>query len=135
MAQAVRAYCWLILILDRGGPCNGMLFAHNKGAVNTITEHVSAFIHGGNMPILGYIAIPRSGVKQELLEELNGLQYCEAFPADNVDILILVTDTPDKESEEALQEQLKNIKTLESLSMTFGYNDELHKGERNDNEA
>ena len=87
------------------------------------------------MPILGYIASPRSGVKQELLQELNALQYCEAFPADNVDILILVTDTPDKESEEALQEQLKGIETLESLSMTFGYNDELHKGERNDNEA
>jgi len=87
------------------------------------------------MPILGYIASPRSGVKQELLQELNALQYCEAFPADNVDILILVTDTPDKETEEALQEQLKSIKTLESLSMTFGYNDELHKGERNDNEA
>jgi len=87
------------------------------------------------MPILGYIASPKSGAKQKLLQELNALQYCEAFPADNVDILILVTDTPDKETEENLQQQLKDIKTLESLSMTFGYNDELHKGEKNDNEA
>ncbi len=87
------------------------------------------------MPILGYIASPQSGAKQKLLQELNALQYCEAFPADNVDILILVTDTPDKETEEKLQVQLKGIKSLESLSMTFGYNDELHKGERNDNEA
>jgi nitrate reductase NapAB chaperone NapD len=87
------------------------------------------------MPILGYIASPKSGAKQKLLQELNALQYCEAFPADNVDILILVTDTPDKETEENLQQQLKDIKTLESLSMTFGYNDELNKGEKNDNEA
>jgi len=87
------------------------------------------------MPILGYIASPRVGAKKELLQELNALQYCEAFPADNVDILILVTDTPDKESEETLQKQLKDIKSLESLSMTFGYNDELQKGARNDNEA
>jgi nitrate reductase NapAB chaperone NapD len=87
------------------------------------------------MPILGYIASPKSGAKQNLLQELNALQYCEAFPADNIDILILVTDTPDKETEEKLQQQLKDIKTLESLSMTFGYNDELHKGEKNDNEA
>ena len=87
------------------------------------------------MPILGYIASPRVGAKKELLQELNALQYCEAFPAYNVDILILVTDTPDKESEETLQKQLKDIKSLESLSMTFGYNDELQKGARNDNEA
>lgn len=87
------------------------------------------------MPILGYIASPQSGAKQDLLQELNALQYCEAFPADNVDILILVTDTPDKNTEEKLQKQLKGIKSLESLSMTFGYNDELHKGDRNDNEA
>ena len=87
------------------------------------------------MPILGYIASSRSGSKQKLLQELNALQYCEAYPADNADILILVTDTPDKDSEEELQEHLKEIKSLESLSMTFGYNDELHQGERNDNEA
>ena len=87
------------------------------------------------MPILGYIASSRSGAKQKLLQELNALQYCEAYPADNADILILVTDTPDKDSEEELQEHLKEIKSLESLSMTFGYNDELHQGERNDNEA
>ncbi|MCL7488950.1 MAG: hypothetical protein M8357_12350 [Desulfobulbaceae bacterium] len=87
------------------------------------------------MPILGYIASPRSGAKKELLQELNALQYCEAFPADNVDILILVTDTPDKETEAMLQQQLKDINALESLSMTFGYNNELHEGERNDNEA
>lgn len=87
------------------------------------------------MPILGYIASPKSGAKQDLLQELKALQYCEAFPADNIDILILVTDTPDKETEEQLQKQLKNIPTLESLSMTFGYNDELHKGARNDKEA
>ena len=87
------------------------------------------------MPILGYIASPRTGAKKELLQELNALQYCEAFPADNVDILILVTDTPDKETEEKLQRYLKDINSLESLSMTFGYNDELQKGARNDNEA
>ena len=87
------------------------------------------------MPILSYIAGPKAGKKQALLQELNRLQYCEAFPADNVDILILVTDTPDKKAEEALQKRLKDMENMESLSMTFGYNDELHEGERNDSEA
>ncbi|MDH3349265.1 MAG: hypothetical protein OEM02_14340 [Desulfobulbaceae bacterium] len=87
------------------------------------------------MPILGYITIPQSGAKDRLLAELNDIEFCEAFPAENADILVLVTDTPDKETEEQLQQQLKNIPSLESLSMTFGYNDELHKGEHDDNEA
>ena len=82
------------------------------------------------MPVLAYIASPRSGEKTKLLKELNTMQHCEAFSADNAEILILVTDTPDKETEEKLQKELIKIESLESLSMTFGYNDELqYKGE------
>jgi nitrate reductase NapAB chaperone NapD len=77
------------------------------------------------MPVLAYIASPRSGAKRKLLKELNTLKHCEAFAADNVDILILVTDTPDRETEEKLQKHLNKLESLESLSMTFGYNDEL----------
>ena len=82
------------------------------------------------MPVLAYIATPRSGEKNKLLKELNHMQHCESFSADNAEILILVTDTPDKETEKNLQKQLNKIESLESLSMTFGYNDELqYKGE------
>jgi nitrate reductase NapAB chaperone NapD len=82
------------------------------------------------MPVLAYIASPRSGEKNKLLQELTSMQYCDAFAADNAEILILVTDTPDKETEKNLQKQLNKIESLESLSMTFGYNDELqYKGE------
>ncbi|MBW2466120.1 MAG: hypothetical protein JRF02_02375 [Deltaproteobacteria bacterium] len=82
------------------------------------------------MPVLAYIASPRSGKKDKLLKELNAMQHCEAFSADNADILILVTDTPDMETEKKLQKQLNKIESLESLGMTFGYNDELqYKGE------
>jgi nitrate reductase NapAB chaperone NapD len=82
------------------------------------------------MPILAYIVTPRSGEKNKLLKELNAMQHCEALSADNADILILVTDTPDKETEKQLEKQLNKIESMESLSMTFGYNDELqYKGE------
>ncbi|MDX2434896.1 MAG: hypothetical protein QNK14_09820 [Desulfobacterales bacterium] len=82
------------------------------------------------MPVLAYIVTPRSGEKNRLLQELNGMQHCEALSADNADILILVTDTPDKETEKQLEKQLNKIESMESLSMTFGYNDELqYKGE------
>ena len=87
------------------------------------------------MPVLGYLALPQSGEKNKLLEELNDLEFCEVFPADNEEVLILVTDTPDKNTEKELQIQLKKLKSLESLSMTFGYNDEQQKSEGGDHEV
>lgn len=80
------------------------------------------------MPVLAYLAAPRTGAKNKLLQKLNEMQHCEAFAADNAEILILVTDTPDSEAEKKLQKQLNKLESLESLSMTFGYIDELqHK--------
>ncbi len=73
------------------------------------------------MPVFSYLAYPVQGAKETLLEELNTLDYCETMPAENEDILILVTDTPDEETEKELQEKLKKLKSLESLAMTFGH--------------
>ncbi len=87
------------------------------------------------MPVLSYLAIPRSGAKDELLNVLNSIEFCEAIPADNEEILVLVTDTPDKNTEKELQAQLKDLPTLESLSMTFGYNDEQPLGQGEDYEG
>lgn len=76
------------------------------------------------MPVFSYIAYPKKGEKETLLKELTSLDHCEARPAENEDILILVTDTPDEKNERALQEKLKALISLGSLSMTFGHTDE-----------
>jgi nitrate reductase NapAB chaperone NapD len=75
------------------------------------------------MPVFSYLAYPKQGAKQDLFNDLTALDYCEATPADNQNILILITDTPDEETEKALQKKLKELKTLESLGMTFGHVD------------
>ncbi len=75
------------------------------------------------MPVFSYLAYPVPGTKEALLNELAALDYCEATPADNQDILILVTDTPDEDKEKELQKKLKKLKSLESLGMTFGHRD------------
>jgi nitrate reductase NapAB chaperone NapD len=75
------------------------------------------------MPVFSYLAYPKKGAKKELFNDLAALEYCEATPADNENILILVTDTPDEEMEKALQKKLKELKSLESLGMTFGHVD------------
>ncbi|MBW2408563.1 MAG: hypothetical protein JRF72_02110 [Deltaproteobacteria bacterium] len=75
------------------------------------------------MPVFSYLAYPKPGAKQALLNDLTALDYCEVTPADNEEILILLTDTPDEKSEKALQKKLKALKSLESLGMTFGHTD------------
>ena len=75
------------------------------------------------MPVFSYLAYPKQGAKQDLLKNLSALEYCEATPADNQNILILITDAPDEETEKVLQKKLKKLKTLESLGMTFGHVD------------
>lgn len=75
------------------------------------------------MPVFSYLAYPKQGAKEQLLKDLGSLDFCEATPADNQEILILVTDTPDEDEEKALQEKLKKLNSLESLGMTFGHVD------------
>ncbi|MFC1881305.1 hypothetical protein ACFL2S_07405 [Thermodesulfobacteriota bacterium] len=75
------------------------------------------------MPVFSYLAYPKQGAKEQLLKDLVALDYCEATPADNQEILILVTDTPDEDKEKALQKKLKELNSLESLGMTFGHVD------------
>ncbi len=76
------------------------------------------------MPIISYLAYPQKGEKETLLQDLAALEHCEATPADNEEILLLVTDTPDDDTERKLQQKLKNLKSLQSLGMTFGHGDE-----------
>lgn len=76
------------------------------------------------MPIFSYIAYPKEEGKDALVAELSAVKGCQAVPAEKEEIVLLVTDTPDEECEKKLQEQLKQIKSLQSLSMTFGHVDE-----------
>ncbi|RJP76987.1 MAG: hypothetical protein C4522_16590 [Desulfobacteraceae bacterium] len=79
------------------------------------------------MPVFSYIAYPKPGAKADLLHHLSALEECHAAAAQEKDILVLVTDTPDEESEKRLQRKLKKIKSLQSLSMTFGHVDDNSK--------
>lgn len=88
------------------------------------------------MPIFSYIAISKAGAIDTLCDELTALEWCEVIPSENKEIVILVTDAPDADAEIILQGQLKGVKSLQSLSMTFGHNDEDQSGkQRGDHDA
>ncbi len=73
------------------------------------------------MPIFSYLAIPKDGATEHLCADLAVLAHCRFIPADTHEVVVLVTDTPDKATEEALQESLKNLPSLQSLNMAFGH--------------
>ncbi len=75
------------------------------------------------MPIFSYLAIPKEGSKESLCAELAALEYCQIVPAENQDVVVLVTDTPDVQREGILQDTLKKLQFLQSLSMSFGYDE------------
>ena len=77
------------------------------------------------MDTFSYIATPVKGNKDQLIHDLSKLKFCEVIPAENRNLVILVTTTPNKDSEQYLQSELKQIKSLESLSMTYGHTDDV----------
>jgi len=76
------------------------------------------------MPVFSYIAYPEKGAKEQLLKDLTAIKHCDVMPSENNDVLILVTDTPDEAQEKILQKKFKNLKSLQSLGMTYGHTDE-----------
>lgn len=75
------------------------------------------------MPIFSYLALSKEGARDLLCTELSNLEYCQVIPADNKDIVVLVTDTPDENIERNLQKKLKELPSLQSLSLAFGYDE------------
>ena len=75
------------------------------------------------MPIFSYLAYPEINKTKKLENELASFEYCEVQSADNKDVLILITDTPDETTNKELQEKIKALDSLQSLSMTFGHTD------------
>jgi len=75
------------------------------------------------MPIFSYLALPIDGAREMLCTDLAKLPHCEIIPSDNREVVVLVTDTPDDDTENKLQKSLNNLQSLQSLSLTFGYDD------------
>jgi len=75
------------------------------------------------MPIFSYLAIPKDNAVDLLCAELSALKHCQVIPAENQNVIVLVTDTPDETIEKKLQKTLKNLQSLQSLSLTFGYDE------------
>lgn len=75
------------------------------------------------MPIFSFLVYPEKKMKDQLIKDLSDMQYCEVKPSENQEVLILLTDTPDEETNKELINSIKELQSLQSLSMTFGHTD------------
>jgi nitrate reductase NapAB chaperone NapD len=72
------------------------------------------------MAICSYLVIPQPGSAAALCERLSGLPGCEVVPALNRDLLVLVTDTADRDEENALRERIEGLDGIQALMLTYG---------------
>lgn len=73
------------------------------------------------MPIKSYILHYEENKKEALLNNLQNLPNCEVIPAQNHDVIIVVTDTDSEEKDSELYNQLLEIKGLKHLSLVSGF--------------
>lgn len=73
------------------------------------------------MPIKSYILHFEEGKKNILLKELQQLKGCEIIPAQNHNVVVLVTDTATEEIDNNLYNQLLEIKGLKHMSLVSGF--------------
>ena len=74
------------------------------------------------MPIKSYLAHPHDGRKAELIKALQNIGECEVIPAQNKDVLVVVTETESKIEEDILKQKLESIESLKLLALVSGFN-------------
>lgn len=73
------------------------------------------------MPIKSYLAHPHDGKKELLIQSIKQIANCEVIPAENKDLLIVVTDTDNKIQDEQLKEKIEALDSLKLLAMVSGF--------------
>jgi nitrate reductase NapAB chaperone NapD len=74
------------------------------------------------MPIKSYLAHPEEGKKEELIKAISQIKQCEVIPAENKNVLVVITETEDETQEIILTKKLESIQSLKLLALVSGFN-------------
>ena len=72
------------------------------------------------MPVCGYVLVPEAQGRAGLLDRLSSMPECEVVPAQNSDLLLLVTSTPGPAEDRDLRRRVESLPGLQALLLTFG---------------
>ncbi len=73
------------------------------------------------MPIKSYLLISKKDQIANLQAELAAFQNCEISKAENKEVLILLTDTPDEATDKKLFNQLLQLSALEHINLVSAF--------------
>jgi len=79
------------------------------------------------MPIMSYLVHPASGRARELNAKLRRIPECDVFPAENRELVVLVTDTTSKEAEQQLQREINALDALHFLTLVSSFEEPLER--------
>lgn len=72
------------------------------------------------MPLCSYVLFSEPGARDELTARLEAWPNCEVEPAEDEDLVLLVTETGDREEQEELEERLEEMTSIQMFAQTFG---------------
>ncbi len=73
------------------------------------------------MPIKSYLVHPMDGQKDQLIQKLEKIPFCELNPSINEDIIVLVTDTSSVAEEKELEQKFEAISEIKNMALVSGF--------------
>lgn len=73
------------------------------------------------MPIKSYLVHPMDGQKEQLIQKLEKIPFCELNPSTNEDIIVLVTDTSSIAEEKELEKKFEAISEIKNMALVSGF--------------
>jgi len=81
-----------------------------------------------NGSICSFLAYPIQGKLDLLIQELNLIKGCDLVLSQNRDVVIVVTEAEDSDSEQTVRKNIENCSSLQCLAMVFGADYSVAKG-------
>jgi nitrate reductase NapAB chaperone NapD len=72
------------------------------------------------MPVCGYVVVPRPSAKGATAAELASMEGCDVYPAEQGDLLLLVTSTGSLQEEDRLRRRVEDTEGVQALLLAFG---------------
>lgn len=75
------------------------------------------------MPIKSYLVYTEPHEKEEVSYKIAEIKGCEVIPSENKDLIVLVTETENKATDELLLSTIENMKGIAHIAMVSGFNE------------
>jgi nitrate reductase NapAB chaperone NapD len=74
--------------------------------------------------IQSYVVQPAAGREAEAAEALAAIPGCEVLPAKNRPVLVLVTETADREAQRELERRIESVDGIGQIALVSGWTED-----------